>query len=134
VARDRFANIAIRWASAKFNGLSAGLHVIYGLASPRAVSTASSATAADTVRSIDLNTPQGGIVILVSHNNITAGQSASWSGDSDTPTSVQATGANSQWTSMAHVPGTVEDAANTYTMTYGAVSTTSVGLAGAAFR
>lgn len=115
-----------------FNAAFVYAYSVTGLASIVPVSTAISSTALDTTRSVDLNTSPGGVVVGMAYNNITAGQSCTWSGD-QTPTKNAENNSGGIWSS-ASITGANQDAANTLTATYAVISTTSCSLIGAAFR
>lgn len=93
----------------------------------------SSSTAADTVRTVDLNTTAGGIIVACAVNNIGAANSMTWTGD-QTPTEDSDSAMGSGRQSGMSLTGTVNDTANTITATFVVISTTQVTLSAASFR
>lgn len=109
------------------------IYRLTGLASPVPRSVATSITAADTVRTVDVSSGIGGVILALAGNDVGAANQCTWTGDqSPTESADAAIGAGRQ--SAAHIYSTNDDTANTITATFDVISTTGISLAAAAFR
>ena len=121
--------------SANFSGTpNLSLWSIVGLSSPIPRSIAvSNLAGADTVRTVDVNSEVGGVIVAMAANNITAANSCTWTGDQTLTENVDGAGGGGLYSS-AMIQGTNADGANTVTATFAVISTTGIGLLAAAFR
>ena len=126
--------VDVRYASAPSGTPNLSLWSIVGLSSPIPRNIAvSNLAGADTVRTVDVDSEVGGIIVAMAANNVTAAQSCAWTGD-QTPTELIDAAAGGGLYSSAMVQGTNADSANTITATFAVISTTGIGLLAAAFR
>ncbi len=110
------------------------LYSIVGLSSPLPRSIAvSNLAGADTVRTVDVDSEVGGVIVAMAANNVTAAQSCTWTGDQTLTENVDGAGGGGHY-SAAMIQGTNADVANTITATFAVIATTGIGLLAAAFR
>lgn len=102
---------------------------VEGLSQPAPFDIQTSFTTADTVRTVDINSKVGGLITAHAYNNVSAAQSCSWTGDQTPSEQYDTNGITS-----AEIQSANDDAANTITATFAAVSTTAIGLLAASWR
>lgn len=115
------------------NSIRVSVWLVSGLANIAPYAVGYATTGIGTVATVDVSTPVGGIVLATAVNNITAGQSWTWTGDQTVTERSDAAATNYHFT-FADTLSTAVDAANTLTATAAVVSTTELSILAASFR
>lgn len=133
---DRYVNIHPAKIPAGSQPFFCSLWLATGLTRKRALATVGNTTATATARTGNLGTVDGGFVVGIAANNITAAQATAWTGDIIPTKRFDAVslGGTPMWISTAEIFPTINDSANTLTATFDIISTTHATFAAAAFR